>query len=123
MRFKVIRLKYFSLLCMIFFSICCNSQNCLDLDENFKSYEEAKYVIKSTDFNFSDSCDTSKSSWVRGAEYYSCDGDYGYLLIQLKERVYIHKDLPRELWDDFKRASSFGRFYNYNIKGKYRLRI
>ncbi len=118
------KLKKYLLLSLIgLLSISCNSQNCSELKDDFKSYEQAQKSIETTKFKFSDNCNTSKSSWILGAEYYSCDNKTGYFLIETKKKTYIHKDLPKEIWNEFKKADSFGRFYNSRIKGKYQLII
>ena len=118
------KLKKYLLLCLIvLLSISCNTQNCSELKENFTSYEQAKKTIETTKFAFSDNCNTSKSSWILGAEYYSCDNINGYFLIETKKETYIHKNLPKEIWIEFKNADSFGKFYNSEIKGKYQLII
>ena len=103
--------------------ISCNSQNCNDFQDNFTSHEQALNLIKKTNFTFTDKCNTQKSSWISGAEYYSCDIKKGYILITIKNKTYTHKDLPIDLWEDFKNAESFGKFYNNKIKGKYQLII
>lgn len=104
-------------------SISCNSQNCSELKNVFSSYQEANELIKKTEFTFFDECNTSKSSWILNAEYYSCDERTGYFLIKTKSKIYIHKDLPKKLWNEFKNTESFGKFYNAEIKGKYQLII
>lgn len=116
-------MKYLLLCLFGFLVISCNSQNCSELKENFTSYEKAKKYINNTNFTFSDNCNTSKSSWIKGAEFYSCDNKSGYFLIETKKKTYIHKDLPKEIWNKFKKADSFGKFYNSRIKGKYQLII
>lgn len=114
--------KHFFLIFGLFL-ISCNSQNCKELEDNFISYEQAKKSIESTSFTFTDKCDTSKSSWILEAKYYSCDKLNGYFFIRTKKKTYIHKGLPKELWNEFKNTDSFGRFYNTKIKGKYQLII
>ena len=118
---KLTKLLVFSFITLL--SIPCNSQNCSDLKEDFTSYEQAEKSIENTNFTFSDTCNTSKSSWILGAEYYSCDNKNGYFLIKTKKRTYIHKDLPKGIWNEFRNADSFGKFYNSKIKGKYQLII
>ena len=104
-------------------SLSCSSQDCSELTKDFTSYEQAKKSINSASFIFSDKCNTSKSSWILGAEYYSCDNQNGYFFIRTKKKTYIHKDLPKEIWKEVKNADSFGKFYNSKIKGKYQLII
>jgi hypothetical protein len=112
------KLKYIFIL---FLSLSCKSQNCETLNENFSSYEVALKSIKATNFNVSEKLNTSKSIWIKGAEYYSCDEKQGYLLILTAKKTYIHSNVPIETWYDFKKAESFGRFYNSRIKGRYQL--
>ena len=101
----------------------CNAQDCKDLSTNFKSYSEAINKVENTDFELEESIDTSSSSWVSSADYYSCDSKKGYLLIGTSSRTYIHKNVPVSVWNSFKKASSFGSFYNRSIKGKYNLSL
>lgn len=115
---KILLLSFIALL-----SISCNSQNCSDLKEDFTTYEQAKRSIEKTNFTLSDTCNTSKSSWILGAEYYSCNNKNGYFLIKTKKKTYIHKNLPKGMWNEFRKADSFGKFYNSKIKGKYQLII
>lgn len=97
--------------------------NCITLPNSFKSYEIAVRDVEEAKFSFIDKANTSKSSWITTAKYYSCDGKTGYLIISLKNRTYIHQDLPMQIWRKFKAASSFGSFYNENIKHRYRLKL
>jgi len=90
---------------------------------NFKTYDEAISKVKSTDFKISESVATDKSSWIRGASYYSCDGQTGYLIIETDNRSYIHSGVPVSVWKEFKDAESFGSHYDHNIKGRYRLNL
>lgn len=96
-----------------------NSQICNDLPASFNSYQEANTLIKSTNFTIEDSVDTSKSSFINEASYYSCDKQYGFLIIKIRSTEYIFKDVPINIWEEFKNADSFGKFFNYNLKGNY----
>jgi len=108
----------------LFISIYVNAQvDCKQLPTKFKSYNEAESLIRKANFKLVDNVNTSSSSWIRGASYYSCDGRIGYLIIKTDKQDYIHKDLPIEVWRQFKSASSFGSFYNANIKNRYQLSI
>jgi len=60
--------------------------------------------------------DTSRSSFIRGAWY---DEDNNYMIINLKGTYYHYCGLPLKIWIDFKRADSFGTYYNKYIKGNY----
>lgn len=97
--------------------------NCDLLPKQFRSYEEAISLVKSAKFKIKDEVNTAKSSWVREAFYFSCDGRVGFFLIKTDNKEYMHEGLPYSLWVDFKNSSSFGTFYNFYIKNKFHLRI
>ena len=89
----------------------------------FRSYSEALTTIQNAKFNITNSVDTSKSSWIEDANYYSCDGVNGFLIIETSKRDYIFKNVPIQIWNNFKNASSFGSFYNRKIRDNYQLVI
>lgn len=111
----------------IFYLLFCISlaargqSDCNKLPNNFYSYSEAMSKIENTKFTLTDYVNTSNSSWIRGASYYSCDKKLGYFIIKTDKRNYIYKDLPLNIWNGFKNASSFGSYYERNIKNRYQL--
>ena len=64
--------------------------------------------------------DTSKSSFVRGAWY---DSGNNYIIINLNGTYYHYCGIPLRVWSAFSNASSFGSFYNVNIKGNFDCRV
>jgi len=109
------------LLLTIFIHVVGYSQSCSTLTNNFTSYNQAISVVENSSFKIDESVNTSKSSWILSAHYYSCDGKTGFFIIRLKQREYIHANMPVSIWREFKRANSFGSFYDYYIKGRYRI--
>ncbi|MBW1613973.1 MAG: KTSC domain-containing protein [Deltaproteobacteria bacterium] len=99
------------------------SQDCKTLPTIFDSYQQATRLVKSSKFKIKETLDTSKSSWIRGATYYSCDGEEGFLILVTDDKEYIHQNVPINVWNGFKNASSFGSYYSRNIKGKYQLQL
>ncbi|MCG2760595.1 MAG: KTSC domain-containing protein [Candidatus Delongbacteria bacterium] len=119
-------MRKFYILFILVFSFSCskdkqNISNCSQITTPYKSYEEANNTVESVDFKYKDEVNTAKSSWIRGAQYYSCDGSTGYLVYQTDKKEYIHQQVPIEVWKEFKNAESFGRFYIKNLKHKYRV--
>lgn len=112
-------MKYlFSILVFAFLSC---SGNCNSISKKFSSYDEAISLVRSTDFSTEEKVNTD-SSWIESIEYYSCDGVKGFLIVNTKSGAsYIYENIPKEVWNEFKNADSFGRFYNQNIKGNYYL--
>jgi len=82
----------------------------------FSTYEEALAFVRSN--HRGESIDTSRSSWVRCAEYYEARGQ-GFFILCTDQKDYLYADMPKHLWQAFKSASSLGTFYNQNIKGRF----
>lgn len=93
-----------------------------DLEKEFYSYEEAVDYVRNDPNFIVDEVDTSKSSWIREAEYYYLkSNNFGYVILNLNGKEYIHREVPKNVWEGFKRSSSFGSYYNQYIKGKYKI--
>lgn len=108
-----------TLLCLF----SCKAQDCENLPKTYTSYSEAVSTITSASFTIEDSVDTSSSSWIAGAGFYSCDSVEGYLILETSKKNYVFKEVPLSIWKEFKIASSFGTYYNSYIRGKYQLAI
>jgi len=113
----------FTLLQSLFFISCSQKTSCDQLSNQFETYDKAVEKIKSTDFKIEESVNTSKSSWIKNASYYSCDGQIGYFILETSKKEYLYVDLPYQVWTEFKSAESFGSFYNENIRDKYNLNL
>jgi len=94
---------------------------CNNLPLNYSTYNKALSSVKGAKFSYVDNINTSRSSFITIASYYSCDGRSGFLIIGLQNREYIHKNLPKTIWMQLKQASSLGTFYNQYIRGRYTL--
>lgn len=103
--------------------LSCNRQSCSTLPHSFNSFDSAKEIVYSTHFNITDQINTTKSSWILSAKYFSCDKEKGFLLIRTGKNEYLHQDVPIDIWLKFKKARSYGKFYNNNIKSRYQLNI
>jgi len=115
-------MKKITLLLLLLITITsCSSQDCKELPSSYNSYKDALTEIKSSDFKLEDSVNTSKSSVIESAQYFSCDGNNGYLIIEIRNTEYIYQNVPISVWRNFKNANSYGRFYNSTIKDNYKL--
>ena len=113
---------------IIVFSMLLHSSNtngqCNNLPSNFSSYQQAIRTIQNTKFVLTDRLPSGKSSWIKTANYYSCNGTNGYMIYTTdKGRQYIHSGLPLNVWQAFKTASSSGSFYVRNMKNRYRFQL
>lgn len=116
------------LLLLIFLLLGCSKEqqkisDCTKIFLPFKTYQEALNTVEAVEFKYTDEAATSESSWIRGAQFYSCDGNSGYMIFQTDSKEYIHQDMPLYVWEEFKNAESFGAYYNKNIKHNYRVVI
>ena len=96
-----------------------NKLTCESLPNEYGNFDEAISKIKAYSFKINETINTSKSSWFRGASYYSCDGQTGFFIIKTDKKEYLYSNLPIAIWEEFKDAVSFGSYYDLNIKNKY----
>jgi hypothetical protein len=97
--------------------------SCENLPIQFDSYQSATLQVKNATFPVEESINTSRSSWVRAASYFSCDHTFGFLIITTDSRNYIYQEVPQKIWQAFQNANSFGSYYNQWIKGRYPVRL
>ena len=115
---------FFTLLLLFFISINSYSQtDCDQLPTTFSSYNQALNLVSNANFSFIDNVNTSRSTVIQGAKYFSCDNRSGFLIIGVNNQRYIYQGVPINVWNNFKTASSFGSFYNSYIKNNYQLRL
>lgn len=103
----------------IFFVACSTKNKCDQLPQHFLTYDDAVTKIKSANFKIQEDANTSKSSWIKAASFYSCDGNSGYFIIETAGKEYLYAEMPYSIWTEFKNAQSFGNYYNRNIKNRY----
>lgn len=100
----------------------CQSQSCTDwIGNRFSNFQEAEKTIRVSKFGYQDKLNTTKSSWIVKAEYFSCDKESGYLLISTEKKSYLFEAVPVQVWQNFKKADSYGKFYNREIRGRYQI--
>lgn len=109
----------FSICSALTFSSCRTKDCCDNLPTQFSSYDQAVSKIESSEFKIKEEANTSKSSWIKNASYYSCNGLTGYFILETSKIKYLYSDLSYQKWKEFKAAESFGSFYNENIRDKY----
>lgn len=98
-------------------------QDCSKINTEFQSYNEAVKTIKNTDFSVEQELSHNNSSWIVNAEYYSCDNNFGYMVLYTDSNEYIFQDMPINVWREFQNADSKGRFYNKYIKSRYQIKL
>ena len=88
--YRILKLLFIIILTNGFIA-CSNGPDCNNLDTNFTSYRQATELVRSASgFEVSEK-ERLNSTWMKSAEYYSCDGDLGYFIYtNTKGDSYIH---------------------------------
>ncbi len=63
--------------------------------------------------------DTSRSSFITGAEYSPDGTDSGTLVVQIRDNEYVYGAVSAAEWKAFQSAESLGSHYNKHIKDVY----
>ncbi len=113
-----------TLIIALFSLTSVKAQNCNKIKTTFNSYNEAIKILNTTKFTLGQQINTPESFWIKSATFKSCDKRKGFFIVLLKNnRTYIHQNLPTNIWNNFKKASSKGSFYDKNIKKRFTLKI
>ncbi len=113
------------LISLIFFGLYLNAEenNCLQITESWNSEKQAIANIEQTNFIINESIKPGAKSWMTMASFYSCDETFGYLIVKSDKKTMVHQDVPMAVWKSLKNAKSLGGYYNFYIKGKYKLKV
>ena len=95
-------------------------ENCSQINGAWKSEKSAIKKIENTSFKIQESI-LPNESWMKVAQFYSCDDEFGYLIVKSEKKTYIHQDVPKAIWLALKNARSVGGYYNFYIKEKFKL--
>jgi len=100
--------------------LSCGKKGCEKLQEKYTSQPEALKAIRAADFQVKDMHTTANSSSIKRIEYYSCDGEKGYLVVyNLSGDVILHRDVPIDTWNGLKSAEFMRSYYNDFVKDKF----
>lgn len=89
---------------------------CNGIDKRFKSLTELVKTLEKSDFKFAPTFETLSVRGVQSASYYYCDDEHGFLLVKLHDKELLYKDVPLNVWFEFKFANSLQSFYKDQIK-------
>jgi hypothetical protein len=115
--------KTFLLILLIFAGMYLNAQidNCLHTTTSWKSEKEAIISIESSSFRKTETVYGDEASWLGSAHFYSCDQDFGFMIVKSAKKSFVHQGVPVKVWEAFKSAKSKGGYYNFYIKNKFRI--
>lgn len=122
-------------LIVVFSAIICKAQDpqnqkvediktdCGKIKPEFSSLEEAKQVLDSSKFSFSQQFKTTRENGVMAANYYTCDNEKGFLWIKVSGKEYVYKDVPHFKWKRLIETNDIDQYYEEDIKGKFPLAV
>jgi hypothetical protein len=115
--------RFVLLITLIMIGLYLNAQEfgCSNMSANWKSEKEAIRRIENTIFNSSESIVPDENSWMTSAHFYTCDNEFGYLIVKSEKKTFVHQDVPIVKWNALKGARAIGGFYNFYIKDLYKL--
>ncbi|MCG8310215.1 MAG: KTSC domain-containing protein [Cytophagales bacterium] len=97
-------------------------ENCAQISQGWNSEEDAIEQVQNTIFKTHETI-LPKDSWVKIAHFYSCDDEYGFVIVQSTDTTFIHQNVPKTVWAALKEARSVSGFYNFYIKNIYKSEI
>jgi hypothetical protein len=103
--------------------IILNAQidNCAHTNTSWKSDKEAINYLESESFATTESVLVEGESWMESANFYSCNADFGFLIVKSMKKSFVHQNVPTKVWEALKSANSKGGYYNFYIKNKFKL--
>lgn len=111
---------------LVFILLFIGCKKSIKIPNEFRSYQEAQYIVQSADLRIKEEAETvgkSTNNWIREAKYFANDKNSGYLIINMKGKDYIFDELPYSVWEEFKNADDLGKAFHQMIKGKYNLKL
>ena len=95
--------------------------DCDEVPELFPDFDSATNLIRNLSWKYSDDVVFNNSSWIKSAEFYSCDKETGYFIMCTENKCYIHDYVELNVWEDFKNSSDPGYYYNHFMRGNYQM--
>jgi hypothetical protein len=92
----------------------CDSLDILPL-----SLGEAISMIENSKFRFQQQFKISRSYGVMNARFYSCDGEFGFLVMKVDKKDRIYLEVPKSVWNNLITSSDINAFFTSEIKEDY----
>ena len=98
-------------------------QGCLFVNDSFQSISSAQDEIDNTSFTFQDTF-YPESMNISEASFYACEKKDGHMslslmIVKTTAKNYIFKNVPKNIWNRFKKTKSAEEYFEKNIKNMY----
>jgi len=94
--------------------------NCDSLPPTYTNPERALEIIRGAKFRFTEDFEIRRNSGFRGANFYSCDNEQGFLIVKVDDQSIIFPNVPKKIWDEFIGSNNMEGYY-LRIKNEYPL--
>jgi len=95
------------------------STNCDSLRILPLSLDEAISKIENAKFRFQQQFKISRSYGVMNARFYSCDGEFGFLIMKVDKEDHIYLEVPKSIWDNLIISTDINAFFASEIKDNF----
>lgn len=93
--------------------------NCDTLVIRDNDFEASLQKIEGATWRYTQSMHLNRPFGFRSADFYSCDGQTGYLVIRVDEEKYIYMKVPVSVWEEFSKTSDPENFIKEKIDGNF----
>lgn len=84
-----------------------------------KEQNELIEFLEATDLDYTETFTNDEVSEIVEASYYYCSNDHGYLYLKLQDKEKVYKDVPLNVWFEFKFNEEIESYYTSQIKYQY----
>ena len=92
--------------------------DCDSLPPTYITSDQALEMIQAAQFRFTEDFEIRRNTGFRGANFYSCDNEQGFLIVKVDDQSIIFPDVPKKIWDEFIGSNNMEGYY-YKIKKDY----
>ena len=89
--------------------------NCDSLSAISSVFSEALHAIEISTWRFKQSIKLNRLNGILRAEYYSCDGQTGFLIVLTSNKECIYKIVPVNLWNEFLKTNDPEKYIDEKI--------
>jgi hypothetical protein len=93
--------------------------NCDSLQTLSPDFTKAQHAIEISTWRFKQSLKLNRLYGIHRAQFYSCDGQTGFLIVFSANKNCIYKIVPISVWNEFLKASDPEKYLEEVINKKY----
>jgi hypothetical protein len=92
-----------------------HNTNCDSIHSPGTDFNDGYDQLKSATWRFKQSIKLNRYEGIRRAEYYSCDGQTGFLIVLSEKNDCLYEIVPIAIWNDFLKTPDPEKYFNEKI--------